>query len=99
MVGYGLEGELPDALAGRIIEEKIRPEVNNWNFYQAIKNFYETFSWEQAVLETTNQWMELDWTSICIIPILILPLSTKSWREFLFLFVDYYFNVKKLYDK
>ncbi|MFC2695797.1 MAG: TPM domain-containing protein [Candidatus Absconditicoccaceae bacterium] len=44
MVGYGLEAEIPDALAKAIIEALIRPEVNSGNLYQGIKNFYSFFS-------------------------------------------------------
>lgn len=41
IVGYGLEGSMPDGLASNIIEDNIRPRVNSWDFYQAVKNFYE----------------------------------------------------------
>ena len=41
MVWYGLEEQIPDILASQIIEEVIRPEVNNDNFYEAVKKFYE----------------------------------------------------------
>ena len=41
VVGYGLEGVYPDALANRIIEENIRPLVNSGDFYGATKAFYE----------------------------------------------------------
>ncbi|MEI7563102.1 MAG: TPM domain-containing protein [bacterium] len=40
VVGYGLEGVYPDAIANRIIEENIRPLVNAGDFYGAIKAFY-----------------------------------------------------------
>lgn len=48
MVGYGLESKIPDILANKIIEKHIRPQVNQGNFSQAIKNFYtqvETILW------------------------------------------------------
>ena len=41
VVWYGLEEKIPDLLAKQIIEEVIRPEVNNGNFYEAVKKFYE----------------------------------------------------------
>ena len=41
VVWYGLEDKIPDLLAKQIIEEVIRPEVNNGNFYEAVKKFYE----------------------------------------------------------
>ena len=41
VVWYGLEEKIPDLLASQIIEEVIRPEVNNDNFYEAVKKFYE----------------------------------------------------------
>ena len=41
MVWYGLEWKIPDALASKIIEEIIRPEVKKGNFYEAVKKFYE----------------------------------------------------------
>ena len=43
VVWYGLEDKIPDLLAKQIIETLIRPEVNNWNFHQGIKNFYSFF--------------------------------------------------------
>ncbi len=55
MVWYGLEGEVPDALASRIIETLIRPEVNSWNFYQAVKNFYTYFTDEEVKSELAQQ--------------------------------------------
>ena len=41
VVWYWLEERIPDILASQIIEEVIRPEVNNDNFYEAVKKFYE----------------------------------------------------------
>ena len=43
VVWYGLEDKIPDLLAKQIIETLIRPEANNWNFHQGIKNFYSFF--------------------------------------------------------
>ena len=40
MVWYGLEWKIPDALASKIIEEIIRPEVKKGNFYESVKKFY-----------------------------------------------------------
>lgn len=40
MVWYGLEGEMPDVLASKIIEENIRPLVNSWDFAWAVRAFY-----------------------------------------------------------
>jgi uncharacterized protein len=37
-VGYGLEGALPDALCGRIIEDEIKPEFRKGNYYEGISN-------------------------------------------------------------
>jgi uncharacterized protein len=41
VVGYGLEWQMPDLLTSRIIEEDIRPLVNNWDFSGAVHAFYE----------------------------------------------------------
>ena len=41
VVWYGLEERIPDILASKIIEEVVRPEVNDGNFYEAVKKFYE----------------------------------------------------------
>lgn len=41
IVGYGLESIYPDLVASQIIENDIRPLVNKWDFYGAIKVFYE----------------------------------------------------------
>lgn len=40
MVGYGLESTIPDILASQIIEEQIRPLVNQGDFAGAINAFY-----------------------------------------------------------
>lgn len=40
MVWYWLEGEMPDVLASKIIEEDIRPLVNSWDYAGAVKIFY-----------------------------------------------------------
>ena len=37
-VGYGLEGNIPDATANRIIDTKIIPEFKKGNFYLGLKN-------------------------------------------------------------
>ena len=37
-VGYGLEGALPDALCGRIIEDEITPSFRNGNYYEGVVN-------------------------------------------------------------
>jgi len=37
-VGYGLEGALPDALCGRIIDDEIKPEFRSGNYYEGILN-------------------------------------------------------------
>lgn len=54
MVGYGLEGEMPDILASKIIENDIRPLVNAGDFAWAIKAFYvrseEAISTNEAAL-------------------------------------------------
>lgn len=55
MVWYGLEGKIPDLLASQIIEEKIRPEVNQWNIYQGIKNFYEVIDGKQSPPEISQE--------------------------------------------
>ena len=41
VVWYWLEEKIPDLLSSQIIEEVIRPEVNDGNFYEAVKKFYE----------------------------------------------------------
>ena len=37
-IGYGLEGKINDAAAGRIIDEAMIPSLKNGNWYQAISN-------------------------------------------------------------
>lgn len=44
VVWYGLEWDLPDALVKRIIENDIRPLVNNGDFVGAVRIFYEKCS-------------------------------------------------------
>ncbi len=41
IVWYGLEWNLPDALLKRIIEEDIRPLVDQWEFAWAVRTFYQ----------------------------------------------------------
>jgi uncharacterized protein len=40
IVGYGLEDEIPDLKANRIIENSIRPLVNKGQLFDAIKAYY-----------------------------------------------------------
>ncbi len=73
MVWYGLEGKIPDLLASQIIEEKIRPEVNQWNIYQGIKNFYEVIDGKQSFPEISQEeWS--DWIYTVIMWIIIFAL-------------------------
>lgn len=73
MVWYGLEGKIPDLLASQIIEEKIRPEVNQWNIYQGIKNFYEVINGKQSLPEISQEeWS--DWIYTVIMWIIIFAL-------------------------
>jgi len=73
MVWYGLEGKIPDLLASQIIEEKIRPEVNQWNIYQGIKNFYEVIDGKQSLPEISQEeWS--DWIYTVIMWIIIFAL-------------------------
>lgn len=44
IVWYGLEGDLPDALVKRIIEEDIRPLVDKEDFVWAVRVFYQKCS-------------------------------------------------------
>ncbi|MDD3262746.1 MAG: TPM domain-containing protein [Candidatus Absconditabacteria bacterium] len=44
IVGYGLEGDLPDALVKRIIENDIRPLVDKGDFAGAVNAFYQRCS-------------------------------------------------------
>ena len=55
VVWYGLEDKIPDLLAKQIIETLIRPEVNNWNFHQGIKNFYNFFLDESVQNQFSDQ--------------------------------------------
>jgi len=41
-VGYGLEGIIPDGLAGRVIREKILPEFKDGNYGQGLLNGVKT---------------------------------------------------------
>ena len=65
VVWYGLEEKIPDLLASQIIEEVIRPEINNDNFYEAVKKFYEKLpeylDW-QAKKETFDSGISLAFT-------------------------------------
>ena len=60
IVWYGLEDKIPDLLAKQIIETLIRPEVNNWNFHQGIKNFYSFFLDESLQNQFSDQSSEED---------------------------------------
>ena len=60
IVWYGLEDKIPDLLAKQIIETLIRPEVNNWNFHQGIKNFYNFFLDESLQNQFSDQSSEED---------------------------------------
>ena len=56
MVGYGLEWEMPDVLASKIIEEDIRPLVNSGDIAWAIRAFYTRS--EQAI--AAGEWKHID---------------------------------------
>ena len=60
VVWYGLEDKIPDLLAKQIIETLIRPEANNWNFHQWIKNFYSFFLDESLQNQFSDQSSEED---------------------------------------
>lgn len=67
MVWYGLEWEMPDVLASKIIEEDIRPLVNSWDFAWAIRNYYRrasqaisSWEWKQPQMKNTDN-SELRW--------------------------------------
>ena len=60
IVWYGLEDKIPDLLAKQIIETLIRPEVNNLNFHQGIKNFYNFFLDESLQNQFSDQSSEED---------------------------------------
>ena len=73
VVWYGLEEKIPDILASQIIEEVIRPEVNNDNFYEAVKKFYEKLpeylDW-QAKKETLGSGISLAF-GFCLVYVII----------------------------
>lgn len=56
VVGYGLEWVIPDALASKIIEEDIRPLVNNWDIAGAIRAFYTR---SIAIIADPNEWSDV----------------------------------------
>lgn len=53
-VGYGLEGALPDALCGRIIDNEIKPEFRNGNYFEGISKGI------QAIMSATKGEYEPD---------------------------------------
>ena len=94
VVWYGLESKIPDLLASQIIEEVIRPEVNNSNFYEAVKKFYEKlheYLDAQAKKETLGSGISLAFTCcifylaisiiISIISSIVIPDKSKKETE------------------
>lgn len=92
MVWYGLEWEVPDLVASKIIENLIRPEVNNWNFYQAVKNFYSFFTdvnlkteIEQSIPK--EKYFDFDSDTILFVIVFIFEIvfftfwGRKSWKS------------------
>ena len=66
MVGYGLEGEMPDVLASKIIEEDIRPLVNSGDFAWAVRAFYARAeqaiaAWEAKQIQPENELGKDEW--------------------------------------
>lgn len=60
VVWYGLEWDLPDVLVSRIIEENIRPLVDNWDFASAVRVFYQRCSEaieNDEASTITNSWI------------------------------------------
>ena len=89
IVGYGLEWVYPDLVASQIIENDIRPLVNNGDFYGAIRVFYEkskqVIAWEYVV-DKVSLWSKflandsLFWLTMLLFWIsggFLLPLITK----------------------
>jgi len=69
--GYGLEGALPDAICNRIIEETIRPLVNQGKYYEAIDsglNRIKSYVKDEYVVKKQSQ----DTTVIDIIAVILL---------------------------
>ena len=90
MVWYGLEWEVPDLVASKIIENLIRPEVNNWNFYQAVKNFYSFFTdvnLKTEIEQSIPKEKYFDSDTILFVIVLILEIvfftfwGRKSWKS------------------
>ncbi|HMT00762.1 MAG TPA: TPM domain-containing protein [Candidatus Absconditabacterales bacterium] len=89
VVGYGLEGVIPDVKARDIIEEKIRPRVNSGDYFQAVKNFYSASSeaigtgeWNEAM--QGNQQENSEWYGVGMgFGVLIAILAIYFSRSFL----------------
>lgn len=93
IVGYGLEWQMPDLLASRIIEEDIRPLVNNWDFSGAVRAFYQrsiqaitTDEYQTVSASTSNSNSEFPWILGLIIGVIFAGFlksmwSTKKWSR------------------
>jgi len=66
MVGYGLEWVIPDILARQIIEQNLRPLVDQWDIYAAVQTWYRVvpqylIPWSQPDRLQQSNWFEMLW--------------------------------------
>lgn len=66
MVWYGLEGVIPDIVARQIIEQNLRPYVNQWDMYGAVQERYRVVPqyltpWSQPDTLQQSSWFETLW--------------------------------------
>lgn len=66
MVWYGLEGVIPDIVARQIIEQNLRPYVNQWDMYGALQEWYRVvpqylIPWSQPDTLQQSSWFETLW--------------------------------------
>lgn len=79
IVWYGLEWVYPDLMASRIIENDIRPLVNSWDFYGAVKSFYEKSALAVAWEYVADGQSLLGWDSSSVYIAVILWFFLGMW--------------------
>jgi uncharacterized protein len=79
--GYGLEGALPDALAGRIIDHEILPAFRNGDYDAGVLNgihaILQAIKGEYEATDTPSRSVNI-WVTLAVVIILILIVASLS---------------------
>lgn len=66
MVGYGLEWALPDVYLSSLVENKLRPLLNSWSYYELARTYQQEIIWAIQNESFSNPSNEPDWSQFII---------------------------------